>query len=63
MQRHLLKPSVLVALGLLLLGAATAEVWFLRSKGHHNTINARASEQFGEALDRAGIKTQPNPTK
>jgi len=54
---------VLIAVGLLLLGATAAEVWFLQSKGHHATVNSRASEQFGEALERAGIQTQASPSK
>ncbi|MCX8494483.1 MAG: hypothetical protein ORN23_09700 [Chthoniobacterales bacterium] len=63
MHRHFLKPRALIAIGLLLLGATAAEVRFLRSKGHHATVNSRASEQFGEALERAGIQTQASPSK
>jgi len=53
----------LIVLGLLLLGAAAAEFCFLRSKGHRTVVITRASEQFGEALERAGIQTQPEASK
>jgi len=63
MKRSLLKPSVLIVLGLLLLGGVTAEICSMRSKGHHTASNKRASEKFGEALERAGIQTQPEASK
>jgi hypothetical protein len=45
-------------LGAVLLTIAASEVAFLNSKGHRRAINARASEDFGKALDRIGIPTQ-----
>jgi len=60
---HLRKPKVLISVGLLLLGAATAEICFLKSKGHRNAVITRSSAQFGEALERAGIQTQPEASK
>ena len=58
-----LKPGLLIVFGLLLLGAATAEFCFLKSKGHRTVVNTRASEEFGKALERAGIQTQPEASK
>jgi hypothetical protein len=63
MKRYFLKPEVLIVAGLLLLGALIAEVVFLRSKGHQSALNTQASEQFGEALERAGIQTQAEASK
>ena len=36
---------------------------FLNSKGHQESFNKRSSERFGEALERAGIRTQAGPSK
>jgi len=63
MKRYFLKPSVLIALGLILLGGVTAEICSMRSKGHHTASNRRVSEQFGDALERAGIQTQAEASK
>jgi len=51
-----------VVAGLILLLLAGLEICFLNSKGHRMAVNARISEQFGEALDRAGIQTQASPS-
>ena len=56
-------PRRLMAIGLLLLLLVVAEIWFLNSKGHRAAVNARASEQFGEALLKTGIGTQAGPSK
>lgn len=61
--RRLLKPGVLIPIGLILLGSVSVEILFLRSKGHRAAVNRRASEQFGEALERAGIMTQQGASK
>ena len=53
-----LRPKPLMVLGAALLTIAAGEAAFLNSKGHRQAINARASEDFGKALDRIGIPTQ-----
>ena len=54
---------LLVAAGIILLLLAVGELWFLNSKTHRDAVNRRASERFGEALERAGIRTQAGPSK
>jgi len=61
--RRLLKPGVLIPIGLILLGSVSVEILFLRSKGHRAAVNSRASEQFGEALERDGVLTQQEASK
>jgi len=61
--RRPLKSGVLIAVALVLLGAVTAAVCFLKSKGQRTDLGNRASEQFGEALNRAGIQTQSEASK
>ena len=52
-----------VTAGFLALLIAGGVMVFLNSKGHKESINKRASERFGEALERAGIRTQAGPSK
>lgn len=63
LSHRLLKPRVLIRIGLLLLLLVGIELWFLNSKGHRAAVNKRSSEKFGEALLRIGIPTQPAPSK
>jgi hypothetical protein len=53
----------LVAVAILALLVAGGMTVFLNSKGHKESINKRSSERFGEALERAGIRTQAGPSK
>jgi hypothetical protein len=52
-----------VTAGFLALLVAGGMTVFLNSKGHKESINKRSSERFGEALERAGIRTQADPAK
>lgn len=58
-----LPPRWLIAGGILLLLLVGGELWFLNSKGHRAAVRAHDSEKFGEALLKAGIETQPGPSK
>ncbi len=62
MWQRLSKLWVFLSVGviLLLLGGGW---WFLNSAGYRDARNAKASERFGDALLRAGIKTQAGPSK
>lgn len=48
---------------LLVLLSAGGLICFLNSKGHRDSVNAKASQKFGEALERAGITTQATPSE
>ena len=63
MRHYLLKPGVLIGAGLLLLLLVVGELRFLNSKERRASFNVRSSDQFGEALQRAGIETQPGPSR
>ena len=54
------KPAVVVLSLCLFAGGVSA---FLNSKGHRDAVNHRASELFGQALQKAGIPTQSGPSK
>jgi hypothetical protein len=54
---------LLVAAGILFLLLTGGELWFLKSRGHRDSVNQRVSENFGEALERAGIRTQAGPSR
>jgi hypothetical protein len=38
------------------------ELFFLNSKSHRAAVKARASQHFGEALERIGIPSQAGPS-
>jgi hypothetical protein len=61
--RSRLKTYVVIPLCLIIVAAGFLEILFLQSKGHRAAVNSRATEQFGEALERAGIMTQPAASK
>jgi|APCry1669189369_1035219.scaffolds.fasta_scaffold17566_2 hypothetical protein len=63
--RGLLKPGfgVLVAAALVFFGIGAGGYFFLTSKAHRTAVVHHASEEFGEALERAGIMTQPDASK
>ena len=58
MRHSLLKPGVMIGVGVLLLLLVVWELWFLNSKGRRSSLNIDASGQFGDSLRRAGIETQ-----
>ena len=63
MRQYLLKPGVLIGVGLLVLALVAGELWHLNAKKRSASVSAHVSEQFGEALGRAGIETQSGPSR
>jgi hypothetical protein len=55
--------SFLIPVALILLASVSLIILFLLSKKHRAAVNRQTSEQFGEALERAGIVTQPAASK
>jgi hypothetical protein len=62
MSNRFSRPRLFVAAGALLLLIVAGELFFLNSKSHRAAVNARASQHFGEALERSGIPLQTGPS-
>jgi hypothetical protein len=58
-----LKSRLIFAALLLILFAAGGTVYFLNAKENPAAVNAPASQSFGEALERAGISSQAEPSR
>ena len=58
-----LKSQLIFVALLLILFAAGGAVYFLNAKENPVTLNAPASQSFGEALERAGISSQAEPSR
>jgi hypothetical protein len=62
MSNRFSRPRLFVAAGALLLLIVAGDLFFLNSKSHRAAVNARASQHFGEALERSGIPSQTGPS-
>ena len=58
------KPWMRIAAGILLLTVVGVLIyWQVTSPVQTQKRNAKASQNFGEALERAGIRTQPDASR
>jgi hypothetical protein len=64
MREQLLRPGALITAGILLLTVLGILIyWQVTSPVQIQKRNAKASQHFGEALERAGIVTQPDASR